>query len=287
MHTKKLAKDARNFQLLFQLIFLAYGVVALQWGAQWVIWLLYAGGGLFFQWLLLLCTPGGAAKLFWQSGQWKSVMISCLSLCLLLKTNSAAMALLAAAVVVLGKKYITWRGAHVFNPSALAIVIAVSIGGAAWISPGQWGAQAVLVFAVATLGTIVTLRVQHLAISIAFALGYAALCWCRQVLYLGWPADYFLQSVSTGSLLLFAFFMLSEPKTSPHHPHLRMGWALGVAALSFYLSQFWYVNGAPIWALVVTQPLVPLLNSWRQGALFHWQSAASATPAITHLSIQK
>ena len=71
----------------------------------------------------------------------KSALISGLSLCLLLRTNSEALALLAAVIAVLGKFVLRVRGKHVFNPTNLAIVVLL-LTGQAWVSPGQWGSAA-------------------------------------------------------------------------------------------------------------------------------------------------
>jgi Na+-transporting NADH:ubiquinone oxidoreductase subunit NqrB len=269
--------DARFFQLSFQLFFLLYGMVFLHWEADGVIYITYVCSGFLFQYG---CDSIKHQQVMhpvsWiKGGSYKSALISMLSLCLLLKTNHWQLAILASFITVGSKYLITFKGNHIFNPSALGIIATILFTGQVWISPAQWGQQAVLVFALAALGTIVTLRVQHLAISLVFATAYMLLLWCRQVGYLGWPADYFIQSVSTGSLLLFSFFMLSDPKTSPQHPHARMGWALLVAVLAFYLSQFWFVNGAPIWALVCMQPLVPFINYLLPGQPFQWQQRAA------------
>ena len=78
----------------------------------------------------------------------------------------------------------------------------------------------------------------------------------RQVYVLGWPMDHFIHSVSTGSLLLFTFFMISDPRTSPNHPVARILWAVLIAAVSFYLAAFKWKYNTIIWVLVAAAPLV-------------------------------
>lgn len=206
-----------------------------------------------------------------------SVLISSFGLSLLLKTNYVWVAVFAAVVSILSKYIIRIKGKHVFNPSALGITAAVLLTGNAWISPGQWGSGAVILFGVLSLGFIVTTRVQKLDVSLAFLGTFAALLYTRQIIYLGWPMDYFIQSISTGSLLLFSFFMITDPRTTPDHSIARMIWSAVVAAVAFYLATFKFLNGAPIFVLVMAQPLVPLLDILFKARKFAWTSSKKYT----------
>ena len=158
------------------------------------------------------------------------------------------------------------------NNSAFGIVITLLITNDAWLSPGQWGSDAVIFFSVVTLGTIVVTRVQKLDVSLAFLITFVGLLFWRQVLVLGWPLDHFIHSISTGSLLLFAFFMISDPRTSPDHPVARIFWAVLIAIISFYLAAFKWMYNTPIWVLVAAAPLVPLLDKIFKAELFHWNT---------------
>jgi enediyne biosynthesis protein E5 len=265
--------DARWHQLAFQFIFLCYGILFLHWQAEWLNYVLYISTGFLFQYC---CDAARLKKLLYppawlQNGAWKSVLISSFSLCLLLKTNHWFVCVLASFITVAGKYIFRVNGKHIFNPSALGIAATVYLTGNAWISPGQWGSNAVLFFGIICFGFIVVTRVQKLDISIAFLATFASLLFIRQIVYLGWPMDFFVQSVSTGSLLLFSFFMISDPKTTPNHALARIVWAMAVAAIAFYLSAFKFINGAPVWVLVCAQPLVPLLDYLFKAKGFQWK----------------
>lgn len=202
-----------------------------------------------------------------------SVLISAMSLCLLVKTNHWYISLSAAFLTVVGKYIFRWKNKHIFNPSAFGIVMVLLLTGNAWLSPGQWGSNAVIFFLVATLGTIVITKVQRLDISLAFLFTYIGLLYWRQVLYLHWPIDFFIHSVSTGSLLLFTFFMISDPKTAPDHPIARIVWAVLIAIAAFYFSAFKWKYNTPIWVLVAAAPLVPVFNTiWRADS-FQWRAS--------------
>jgi enediyne biosynthesis protein E5 len=259
--------DARYFQMAFQLIIFCYGAVYLHWGAGWLHYFLLIGSGLLFQCVAdVLATKKFSFASLWTKGSWKSVLVSCLSLCLLLKTNNWYICIAASAITVF-----RINGKHIFNPSALGIAVIVFVSGQAWISPGQWGSNMVLFFGIACLGCIVVTKVQKLDVTIAFITTYAVLLFSRQVLYLGWPIDFFIQSVTTGSLLLFSFFMITDPKTTPNHPLARVLWAVTIAAISFYLSAFQFINGAPVWVLVCSQPLVPVMDYFFKAKRFEWK----------------
>lgn len=279
MQLKASPWDARYFQMAFQLTFLCYGVIFLQWSAEWWNYFLFVGSGLLFQFIAdsfykskSSYLPSGA----WHSG--KSVLVSCFSLCLLLKTNNWYICVAASAITIFGKYIFRYKGKHIFNPSALGIAAVVCLSGNAWISPGQWGSNMVLFFSIICLGCIVVTRVQKLDVTIAFLGTFAALLFARQTWYLGWPADFFVQSVTTGGLLLFSFFMITDPKTTPDHPVARIVWAIAVAAVSFYLTAFEFINGAPIWVLVCSQPLVPVLDHLFKAQRFEWTQPALAIP---------
>ena len=87
MQQKLLRLDPRYFQVIFQAIFLSYGILILDWDAEWSHYLISIGGCLLFQY----AADSIKAKRFLQIREFDrwgfSVLISAMSLCLLLKTN--------------------------------------------------------------------------------------------------------------------------------------------------------------------------------------------------------
>lgn len=271
MQQRTFSLDPRWFQVIFQAIFLCYGLFYLKWAPDYTHYTLSIGGCLLFQY----AAESIKAKRFLTPGEFDrwgfSVLISAMSLCLLLKTNSWYISLLASFLTVSSKYIFRFNHKHIFNPSAFGIVATILITNNAWLSPGQWGSNTVIFWGVITLGTIVVTRVQKLDISLAFLLTFTGLlCW-RQVYVLGWPADHFIHSVSTGSLLLFTFFMISDPRTSPNHPVARILWAVIIAVVSFYLAAFKWKYNTPVWVLVAAAPLVPVLDKIFKAKDFTWK----------------
>jgi Na+-translocating ferredoxin:NAD+ oxidoreductase RnfD subunit len=244
----------------------------LHWYADWQHYFISIGGCLFFQYAV----DSIKSKRFLQPKEFDrwgfSVLISAMSLCLLLKTNHWQISLLAAFLTVSSKYVFKWKHKHIFNPSAFGIVATIYLTNDAWLSPGQWGSNAVIFFGVITLGTIVVTRVQKLDVSLAFLLTFVGLLYWRQVYVLGWPMDYFIHSISTGSLLLFTFFMISDPRTSPNHPVARIIWAILIAAVAFYLAAFKWKYNTIIWILVAAAPLVPVLDAMFKSKAFEWKN---------------
>jgi enediyne biosynthesis protein E5 len=278
MFLAALFKDARYFQIIFQSLFLCYGIFFLHWDKETWLYITYFITSLVAQFVCEFIF-GKKDIPVWE--RYKkgipSILISSFGLSLLLKTNYLWVAILAAVVSILSKYIIRIKGKHIFNPSALGIVVAVLFTGNAWISPGQWGSGAVIMFAVLSFGFIVTTRVQKLDVSLAFLGTFAALIYARQIIYLGWPMDHFIQSVSTGSLLLFSFFMITDPRTTPNHRVARILWSAAIAAAAFYLTAFKFMNGAPIFVLVAAQPLVPLLDRFFKAKKFEWTPPTAYT----------
>lgn len=269
-------RDPRYFQLFFQLILLAYGCFMLNWPVHWQHFAIYTGAGLFFffimEGIMLRRSLNRHDYLNRIQKGVLSVIITSFSLCLLLRVNHTTTAFLAAFLSVIPKYVLRYKGHHIFNPSALAIVATVLISNDAWFSPGQWGSTAMLVFLVGLLGCIILLRVQRIGVSLAFFTTFISLLFFRQIIFLGWPMDHFLQSVSNGSLLLFGFFMITDPKTIPLHAKAASVWALLVAVVAFYLLSFQFIPGALVWTLVLLQPLVPVMNYFFPAPDFKWHT---------------
>lgn len=283
MQQAALRIDPRYFQVIFQTLFLSYGLLILDWDAEWLHYAMSVGGCLLFQFAAESIKHKRLMKVS-EFDRWGfSVLISAMSLCLLLKTNYWYVSLLAAFLTVASKYIFKWNGKHVFNPSAAGIVAVILLTNDAWLSPGQWGTDTVLFFTVITFGMIVVTRVQKLDVSLAFLITFIGLLFWRQVYVLGWPMDHFIHSVSTGSLLLFTFFMISDPRTSPNHPVARIIWAVWIAVFSFYLSAFQWKNSTPVWVLVAAAPLVPLLDKLFLAKDFHWSSSALSFSFIIKL----
>jgi hypothetical protein len=198
----------------------------------------------------------------------RSALISGLSLCLLLRTNLTALAVAAAVIAIASKFLIRVRGKHVFNPTNLALAALLSTG-QAWVSPGQWGSAAFFGFLMACVGSIVVSRAARSDVTVAFLACWAALVFGRS-LWLGEPMAIPVHRLENGALLLFAFFMISDPRTTPDRRSGRILFAALVALGGAYVQFRLFRTNGLLWSLAAFSPLVPLIDRLLPAAPHRW-----------------
>ncbi len=207
----------------------------------------------------------------------KSALISSLSLCLLLRTDNPAVAALAA-VLAIGSKFVLRRqNKHLFNPTNLALTVVLATG-LGWISPGQWGQAAWVAFLIACLGSLVVTRAARADVTLAFLTFYVGLLFAR-ALRLGDPITIPLHQLESGALLIFAFFMISDPKTTPDSRIGRILYALLVALAALYVQFGLFRPNGPLWGLIACAPLVPVIDYLSPGPRYHWTLPPTGRPA--------
>lgn len=200
---------------------------------------------------------------------WRSPVISALSLTLLLRTEGPELVALAA-VLAIGSKLIRIDGRHFFNPTALAIVVVVLGFDGAWVSPGQWGTAGWIAVAAAGAGLAITYGARRFEVPLMFLIAWAALCFGRAWM-LGDPWAIPLHQMGSGALVVFAFFMISDPMTAPWHGPSRTAWVGLVAVTGFTLQTLWIVDAGPLFGLVACAPLVPVLNRLLPAKALTWR----------------
>lgn len=260
--------DARLYQIAFQATLLGIGVVARDFTLRWEQMALAFAAGLVTQ---VLWTRGLGLR---RVGV-LSALITCFGLSLLLRADSLWVHPLAAALALSAKFIVRIDGKHLFNPANLGVIIGIGLLPGAWVSPGQWGNDLAYAVWLVALGGIVTQRARRWDISwifLAFWLGMVAL----RVAWLGQPWAIWWHQLGSGALLLFAFFMISDPMTIPDRPSARALYALLVAVIAFWWQFVLFQPNALMWALFLATPLVPLLDHWLPGQRFAWQRPASS-----------
>ena len=199
----------------------------------------------------------------------KSALISGLSLCLLLRTNSVDLVVLTAAIAILGKFILRVRGKHVFNPTNFALVAMMLLTGSVWVSPGQWGSTAVFGFLLASAGGLVVNRAARSDVTLAFLISYAALLTGRS-LWLGEPMSIPLHRLESGALVLFAFFMISDPKTTPDSRGGRILFSALVALGAWFVQFKLFRTNGLLWSLALFSIAVPLIDRLLPGPRYVW-----------------
>ena len=166
------------------------------------------------------------------------------------------------AVSMASKYLIRWRGRHVFNPSNLGLVIAfVALGPRFtepldlwWIPMGPW---LIVTYAVLIVGgLLIAWELRLLGLELGFMAAFAALTalalaavpdhcmvasWHVAPLC-GW--DLWQVLVTSPEILIFALFMIPDPRTVPDGRAARIAFGIVVAILSVLLLgpttlEFW------------------------------------------------
>jgi enediyne biosynthesis protein E5 len=255
-------RDPRLYQIAVLGTLLLYGVTVLDFEVQPVKAAVIIASALACQWLMtrLFSLPRFDPK---------SALISGLSLCLLLRTNALGLAVTAAAVTIASKFLIRARGKHVFNPTNFGLAAMLLFADGVWVSAGQWGSAAVFGFFLAGLGGLVVHRARRGDVTWAFLAAYSALL-CGRAVWLGDPWTIPLHQLQNGAFLIFAFFMISDPKTTPDTRPGRLLYATLVAAVALFIQFGLFEPNALLWALVGCAPLVPLVDRLLPGERYRW-----------------
>lgn len=260
---KQLFNDPRLFQILFLSSFLCFGLFALQWEINIISLFTLLAACIIFQSIAIKYYKLPTYSLL-------SALISSLGLILLIRANNIETYILAGFLAIASKFIFRYQKVHFFNPVNFAIITTILITGDAWISPGQWGSAGNYILIVGVFSWLVLKRVKQLYNSLIF-LGVLFLCeYFYLNLHLGWPIDFVLHKFTNGALLLFSFFMITDPRTTPQNPIVRSAWSATIAIISFCLIEFQFINAAPFWVLFFISPLTPIINSISTSKQFNW-----------------
>jgi enediyne biosynthesis protein E5 len=163
---------------------------------------------------------------------------------------------------------------HLLNPANLAAFAAFAWVPGAWLSPGQWGSESMATLWFLALGGLVTQRISRWDVSLSFLAAWGTLLALRlYALDYAWNpgAAMWLQQASNGAVLLFAFFMISDPMTTPQRRGARIAYALVVALLAFAWQYLLFKPHGLIVILFLASWTVALWNSVWPQRRFNWQ----------------
>ncbi|MCP5070694.1 MAG: hypothetical protein GY946_29375 [bacterium] len=223
----------------------------------------------------------------------RSPLTTSISLSLLLRTSGLELAAASAVLAIGSKHLLRARGSHVFNPANFGIVALLLLTDRAWVSAGQWGHTALLALALAGMGQLVIHRSARSDVTWAFLVAWCSLSFGRAA-WLGDPWAIPLHQLENGALLVFAFLMISDPRTTPRSRAGRLIYAAGVAVAGFGLQFGAYEPNGLFFALFAAAPLVPLLDRWLPGPVYRWApvleepsheshpASAAALPSTAH-----
>ncbi len=278
-------KDARVTQIIFLSLCLFLGINRRDWTIQPDLILTVVASCLITQWLLsglveyakhsreysltnickelnILISPKVLTSL-------RSALITSLGLCLLLRSNSHETMIIAGFLAIASKFLFRHRQKHFFNPANFGIIAAITITSDAWVSPGQWGTDWWYLLLFLGLGGVVLRQVGRWDTSMAFLLSYGTLEAVRNT-WLGWSWDVWQHQLMSGSLLLFALFMLTDPRSIPNSKTGRLFWSMAIALSTFILQHYFYLSTAIFWSLFIISPLTVIFDMIWSEPRFNW-----------------
>ena len=281
-----LIKDARVTQIIFLGLFLFLGVSTRDWTVKPDLILVVVASCVVTQWLLSAIVEYGTSDREYSRTciasklinilispkvltSLRSAVITSLGLCLLLRSNSYQTMMLAGFLAIASKFLFRHHNKHFFNPANFGIIAAITLTNDAWVSPGQWGTDWWYLLLFLGLGGVVLKQVGRWDTSIAFLVSYGTLEAGRN-LWLGWSWDVWQHQFMSGSLLLFALFMLTDPRSIPNSQKGRWIWSMAIALSTFVLQHYFYLSTAIFWSLFIVSPLTILFDAIWNAPRFNW-----------------
>jgi Na+-translocating ferredoxin:NAD+ oxidoreductase RnfD subunit len=261
-----LGQAAFDFQLSIAQILIAVGTCAAlevgiaAWRQRVILWpasALITGNGVGF----ILRVPGTEHGHWWSTRGWWIFAGT-------------------AAVSLLSKHVIRYRGGHIFNPSNLGLVLCFLVLGSGradpldfWWGPmSAWMALALAIIVVGGLAILSRLRLLVVAIGfwLSFAAGIGLLAATGHAMTARWHlgpitgAYFWWVLISSPEILVFLFFMITDPKTIPSELRPRLAFAVGVGLLAALLiaparTEFWS-KVAVLGALAIVCLVRPLVE---------------------------
>lgn len=152
-------------------------------------------------------------------------------------------ALLPGFFAIASKYVCTVNGRHVYNPGLFGVIAALTLS-EGMITPApayQWGGGGVTAFFVATAALMLFALNIRRSMLIAAFLGFYALGLCLRAWVLQHhlpPETLFLGAFSSPAFYLFAFFMITDPPTSPDSRSGQVGMALFIVVVDLLLHRW-------------------------------------------------
>ncbi|HEV3109655.1 MAG TPA: RnfABCDGE type electron transport complex subunit D [Candidatus Binataceae bacterium] len=208
----------------------------------------------------------------------RSAIITSFSVTLLLRASTWWIHPIAVIAAIASKFILRLRGKHLFNPANFGVLFALALLPGTWISAGQWGQDVALAGWMIGMGSIVTRQARRADISWTF-LGFYVSALAIRVMWLGQRFAVLTHQLSSGALLLFAFFMISDPMTIPNDRRGRAAHAALVSAIAYLWQFYFYRTNGLLWALLLAAPAVALWDALWPAPGFQWNTKGESSEA--------
>ena len=196
------------------------------------------------------------------TGTWKnlaSAYISGISVSILVRSTVVWPYIVTAAISILSKYVLRYKGRHIWNPSNFGIswMLFTAPLYVAGLSV-QWGNNILPMAVIWMLGMVIVYRAKRLHVTLTYVVSFLFFAYIRSLI----TTDPFLAEVAplTGPMYqLFIFFMITDPPTNVRSKSGQILVVFLVALVEFILrlNQFVY---APFYALTLVGPVAKVID---------------------------
>jgi Na+-translocating ferredoxin:NAD+ oxidoreductase RnfD subunit len=187
-----------------------------------------------------------------------SAINTALGVLFLIRSTDVYIYLIVITIALTQKYFLKINNTHFLNPSNVAVVVALAFFPyQTYTTPEQWGSFLWLGTLMFILGFFITTIVKRTMIPLSFAFFYITL----NYLFLTHNIYDLFNTIISGSFLLFIFFMLTDPRTSPTKYSIQVLYTLSISLLTLLFELFiGHDNIHMFLALFIISLSVPLLR---------------------------
>ncbi|WP_188453308.1 RnfABCDGE type electron transport complex subunit D [Virgibacillus oceani] len=217
-------RDPRIMQIMLLSIYAIIGGGLLQFSIA--LWQIIATLG--------VCILLELGFLYWKKGtiSWPySSIITGLGILLALRAEATIPFVIAAMIAISLKHLVRYRGNHIFNPSNSGIAAVSLLLPATATDPLQWGYYIWILGLMSLGGLYLVYKVHRLPLVFSFFSGFVGIQFLRQLI---WPNlwNTHFSTFMWGSLFIFTFNMITDPKTSPKETKSQIIFGITIALLA-------------------------------------------------------
>jgi len=210
-----------------------------------------------------------------------SAILTALGVAFMVHADYFVIYVVILALALLQKYVVRIKGFHIFNPSNLAVTLAVLLFPQhTYIEMWQWGHHMWLGGMLFLLGFFMLWRVHRVWIPLVFLMLYISLQFYFLTRHGIYPIDFLWTRVFSGGFLIYSIFMLTDPRTTPERLRWQVFFVIMVAVVATALDMVFDVEAVHLfWALTLTSAWVPVMRC-REDARQHHASQNDLTRTI-------
>ncbi len=196
-----------------------------------------------------------------------SSLSTAIGVMLMLVTPYVWLTVLAIALGLIQKQFLTIENRHFFNPSNFALIMALLFFyNDAHLVLGQLGNTLWLKLVLVVVALAILVRVKRWIIPLSFV-GFYLLF--EYILVVSYDPVLIMEEVYhrfySVSFMLFILFMLTDPKTTPQNLWYQLGFSLFLALGAAFLDRIYGFRVQHLFMILfLLTPLVPLLTTWQK-----------------------